>query len=148
MWHFHNSTFNTGRLEDVYIDYCFEYCQQIIKEYRLNGGNTEWAFPAFCLKTFLRSGPTLMRYRFVPIEKAYIKACIDYLEEHGTSLWQDYKEDPHYKQEIARSYLWIRAFKIDKRFCPPRNYKELDLMFAAAECFMLIGDKNLLEKNP
>lgn len=148
MWHFHHSTFNTHPLEDVYIDYCFEHCQQILRGYRLNGGNTEWAFPHYCLETFLKNGEKYMRYKFAPIEKAYINDCIDYLFEHGTALWQDYKDDPHYKMEVGRSYMWIRAFRIDERRYPPRHYKELDLMFAAAECFMMIGDKKLLKKDP
>lgn len=144
MSNFHSMIFPKDRIEEAYVEYCLENCQQIIREYRLKGGNTEEDFPHFCLTTFLRSGESLTRYKFAPIEKAYIRACVAYLETHGRELWNEYKQNEEYKKEIAKSYLYVRAFKHDKRKYPPRNYKELDLMFGAGECFMLIGDKKLL----
>jgi hypothetical protein len=85
-----------------------------------------------------------MRYRFSKIERAYLKDCISHLAEHGIGLWQDYKEDPVYRKEIAISYEWTRHFKRQEYKHPPSNYLELDLLFGALECFMMLEEKNLL----
>ena len=144
MWSFEHSTFNQTPLTDTYIDYCLRNCGQILKQYRLNGGASEWGFPHFCLTKFLLHGESVTRYRFSRIEKAYLKDAIAYLEEHGIALWQDYKDLREYREEVARSYVWIRNFKNAGYKYPPKNYFELDLAFAAAECFMMLEEKNLL----
>lgn len=143
-WHFQHSTVHLDTLFDVYIDYCFNNCGQILREYKIKGGKTEWEFPHFCLGTFLRSGEKLCRYGFQKSEKAYLTDSIAYLETHGLALWQDYKDDPEFKKEIAISYKWIRSLKAQGYIHPPTNYFELSLMFSAMECFMMLDDKKLL----
>jgi hypothetical protein len=72
-----------------------------------------------------------------------MKDAIAYLQEHAVSLWQDYKADPAYKQELGISFKWSRYLKqVDRN--PPRNHYELDLVFGTLECFMLLEEKKLL----
>ena len=144
MWSFQHSTFDQNPLTDAYVEYCFQNCGQLIREYRIKQYKTEWEFPYFCLTTFLRSGETLVRYKFQRIERAYLKDAIAYLKEHGVALWQDYKDLLDYREEVNRSYVWLRNFKDAGYRYPPKNYFELDLAFAAAECFMMLEEKNLL----
>ena len=131
-------------LTEVYVDYCFNNCRQILRDYKLKGGKTAWEFPHFCLTTFLRSGETLCRYKFQKSEKAYLTDAIAYLETHGFALWQDFNDDPEYKKEIGRSYHWIRSLEAQGYIHPPRNYFELGLVFSAMECFMMLEEKKLL----
>ena len=143
-WSFQDSTLDLNPLTDAYIKYCKDHFGQIMREYKIKGGKTEWEFPYFCLTTFLRNGQTLTGYRCSRIEKAYLKDSIAFLTEHGTGLWQDYKEDPVYRKEIGIANEWIRHFKLERHPHPPRNYFELGLLFAALECFMMLEEKNLL----
>ena len=141
-WSFQHNTLDLNPLTNTYIQYCKNHFGQILRDYRIKRYETEWEFPHFCLTAFLRNGETVSRYKFSKIEKAYLKDCESFLAEHGIALWQDYKEDPVYRKEIARSNEWIRHFKLEELHHPPRNYFELDLLFAALECFMMLEEKN------
>jgi hypothetical protein len=143
-WHFQHSTISLNSLTEIYLDYCFNNCREILREYKLKEGKTQWEFPHFCLTTFLRSGETLCRYKFQRGEKAYLTDAIAYLEAHGLALWQDYDKDPEYKKELAISYKWIRSLKAQGYIHSPRNYFELGLVFSAMECFMMLEEKKLL----
>jgi hypothetical protein len=144
MWHFDNSTFDQNPLTDAYMDYCFHQYGELIRHYKRSGGKTKWGFAQFCLQSFVKDGERMAKYRFSKIEKAYMKDAITYLQTHAVSLWQDYEDNPEYRKELGlHSSLWARSLK-DLYRKPPTNHYELDLVFGALECFMLIEEKNLL----
>ena len=143
MWSFQNSTFNQDPLTDAYMDFCFHQYGELIRHYKRIGGKTKWEFSYFCLENFLNNGPKMVRYKFSPIEKAYLSDAILYMKRHAVSLWQDYEDNPEYKKELGISYLWSRHLKGIYRK-PPSNHYELDLVFGSLECFMLIEEKKLL----
>jgi len=72
-----------------------------------------------------------------------MKDAVTYLQTHAETLWQDYEANPDYRKELGESYIWVRNLK-DVYRKPPTNHYELDLVFGALECFMLIEEKNLL----
>ena len=133
-------------MTDAYIEYCLDNCRKIIKAYRLEGGKTEWGFVESCLRQFQRDARSIKRYYPDKVEMEYLNQAIAYLSEYGVALWQDYKDLPEYRGEIARSYLWIRGLQEGGYKDPPRNYFELDLIFAAMECFMMLEEQDLLTK--
>jgi hypothetical protein len=143
MWSFQNSTFDQDPLTDAYIDYCFHQYGELIRHYKKLEDKTYWGFAGFCLQSFLKDGGRMVKYRFSPIEKAYLKDSIAYLQRHAVSLWQDYKDSPEYKKELGISYIWTPQLKALYRN-PPRNHYELDLVFGALECFMMLEEKKLL----
>lgn len=130
-------------LTDAYIEFCLGHSKEILREYKIKGGRTEWGYPHFCLQAFARSGEAVTRYKFSKIERAYIQDAIAYLEINGEKMWKQYEKDPIYRKEISKSYEWVNWLK-DKFNHPPRNYFQLDLAFGAAECFMMLEEKNLL----
>jgi hypothetical protein len=144
MWRFDNSTFNQNPLTDAYMDYCFHQYGELIRHYKRSGGKNKWEFAQFCLEAFLSSGQKMIKYKFAPIEKAYLMDAIAYMRKHAVALWQDYEDNPEYRKELGlHSSLWARSLK-DLYRKPPTNHYELDLVFGALECFMLIEEKNLL----
>ena len=126
------------------MDYCFHQYGELIRNYKLLKNKTKWGFAGFCLQSFLKDGERMVKYRFAKIEKAYMKDAVTYLQTHAQTLWQDYEANPDYRKELGlHSSLWARSLK-DLYRKPPTNHYELDLVFGALECFMLIEEKNLL----
>ena len=126
------------------MDYCFHQYGELIRYYKLSEGKTKWKFAQFCLQNFLKDGERMVKYRFSRIEKAYIKDAITYLQTHAETLWQDYETNPEYRKELGlHCSLWARSLK-DLYRKPPTNHYELDLVFGALECFMLLEEKKLL----
>jgi hypothetical protein len=132
-------------MTEAYIDYCLDNCRRIIKCYKLEGGKNEWGFLESCLRQFQRECKAIKRYSPDRTEMEYLNQAIAYLQENGVALWQDYKDDPEYRKEIGQSYLWTRGGLSHYRH-PPKNFLELDLVFGAMECFMMLEEKDLLAK--
>jgi hypothetical protein len=126
------------------MDYCFHQYGELIRHYRKLGDKTYSGFARFCLQSFLNDGGRMVKYKFTPIEKAYLRDSIAYMQKNVEDLWQTYKADLDYRKELGlHSSLWARGLKALYRN-PPTNHYELDLVFGALECFMLIEEKKLL----
>ena len=143
MWNFNNGTFDQIPLTDAYRDYCFHEYQDLTRHYKLLQDKTRWGFATFCLQSFLNSGGRMVQHRISPIEKAYLRDAIAYLQTGADSLWKDYEDNPEFQKELGMSYLWVRGLKEVYRK-PPVNHYELYLAFGAIECFMLLEEKKLL----
>jgi len=143
MWSFQNSTFDQDPLTDAFTDFCFHQFKELVRHYKLLSDKTEWGFAQFCVQNFLDGGSRMVKYKLSPIEKAYLKDAITYLEKNAISLWQDYEQNPDYRKELGISYIWIPQLKELYRK-PPVNHWELNLVFGVLECFMVLEEKKLL----
>lgn len=146
MWTYQHRSLNLNPMTEAYIDYCLDNSRRLIKNYKLQGGKNEWGFVESCLRQFQKEARAIKRYHPDRTEMEYLNQAIAYLGEYGIGLWQDYKDIPEYRAEIAQSYLWTIGGGLNHYKDPPKNYFELDLVFGAMECFMMLEEKDLLAK--
>ena len=129
-----NSHEQDEELCGLVLDFYLERWQEIVRNFKLQGGKDMREMLHFSLNMFIHTN----QHAYSSKHKQFLKRVLAEIKEHYQGLWDYFEDDEEYKKELADPYRWLASLRSQCPL-PPLTALDLKVCFGTCEAYMLVA---------